>query len=157
MSLFDLFSQEVCSLALTDDKILVSYDVVSLFTNVPLRETIQILVDKAFTDDWFNKKNSMNLQKFQLVQVLEVATTNQLFRFNGKLYEQVDGVAMGSPLGPLMANVFMCHLEEKLSHDGVIPDFYPRYVDNTLSKMPNVSVWKAIAVLSDLKSLYAVI
>jgi len=37
---------------------------------------------------------------------VEVAAKNQLFQFDGHLYEQVDGVAMGSPLGPLMANAF---------------------------------------------------
>jgi len=50
-----------------------------------------------------------------------MATTNQLFQFNGQLYQQTDGVAMGSPLGPLMANVFMCHLEETLTRDGLMP------------------------------------
>ena len=36
---------------------------------------------------------------------------------------------MGSPLGPLMANVFLCHLEDKLTRDGVMPTFYKRYVN----------------------------
>ena len=46
---------------------------------------------------------------------------------------QPDGVAMGSPLGPLMANVFMCHLEEKLTLNGLKPQLYNRYVDDTPS------------------------
>ena len=46
-------------------------------------------------------------------ELLEIATSNQLFQFNGELYEQTDGVAMGSPLGPLLANVFMCHIENQ--------------------------------------------
>ena len=45
---------------------------------------------------------------------------------------------MGSPLGPLLANVFMCHLEEELSDNGLIPSFYKRYVDDTLAIMPGV-------------------
>ena len=89
------------------DHILVSYDVSALFTNVPLKETIDILVDKAFDGDWFNKTHSMQLQRHQLTDLLEIATTNQLFQFNGKLYEQTDGVAMGSPLGPLLPT-FSC-------------------------------------------------
>ena len=52
------------------------------------------------------------------MQLLEVATTNQLFQFDGHLYKQTNGVAMGSPLGLLMANVFMCHLENS-SHTTV--------------------------------------
>ena len=46
-------------------------------------------------------------------------------------------MAMGSPLGPLMANVFMCHLEDKLTRDGVMPALYRRYVDDTLARMPS--------------------
>ena len=72
-----------------------------------------------------------------------IATKNQLFQFEGNLYEQVDGVAMGSPLGPLMANAFMCSIEERLQDQGKMPDFYKRYVDDTLSIMPNVETAEA--------------
>lgn len=64
---------------------------------------------------------------------------NQLFQFDGKLFEQIDGVAMGSPLGPLLANVFMCSLEEQLQEEGTIPTFYKRYVDDTFAIMPNTA------------------
>ena len=130
------FADEIRSSPINED-ILVSYDVTALFTNVPLSETIDILVDKAFTNDWFNQTYDLNLEKEELTQLLEVATTNQLFQFDGQLYEQTDGVAMGSPLGPLMANVFMCHLEDKLARDGMVPSLYKRYVDDTLARMPN--------------------
>ena len=101
------FADEIRNVSVNEDDILVSYDVTALFTNVPLDETVNILVKKAFADDWFNKTYGLNLQKDQLVKLLEMATTNQLFQFDGLLYEQTDGVAMGSPLGPLMANVFV--------------------------------------------------
>ena len=114
-----------------------SYDVSALFTNVPLKETIEILVDKAFEGDWFNKTHGMQLQKHQLTDLLEITTTNQLFQFNGELYEQTDGIAMGSPLEPLLANVFMCHIENQLEQKSMIPSFYRRYVDDTLVSMPN--------------------
>ena len=65
--------------------ILVSYDVTALFPYMPLDETINIVVNKAFTDDWFNKTNGLNLQKDQLTELLKIATTNQLFQFNGQL------------------------------------------------------------------------
>ena len=44
---------------------------------------------------------------------------------------------MGSPLGPLLANVFMCHIENQLEQKNMIPSFYRRYVDDTLVTMPN--------------------
>ena len=81
--------------------ILVSYDVSSLFTNIPVDETIKILAEKAFRDDWFNKEYDLNITKTDLIELLEIVTKNQLFQFEGNLYEQVDGVAMGSPLRPL--------------------------------------------------------
>ena len=44
---------------------------------------------------------------------------------------------MGSPLGPLLANVFMCSIEETLECEGKMPTYYSRYVDNTLTIMPD--------------------
>ena len=63
---------------------------------------------------------------------------NQLFQFDGKLYEQIEGVAMGPPLGPLMANTFLCSIEEKLEQDNKLPEFYRRYMDDTFATMKNV-------------------
>ena len=68
---------------------------------------------------------------------MRIATENQLFQFEGNLYEQVDGVAMGSPLGPLMANAFMCNIEKQLETENKMPAFYKRYEDDTLSAMPD--------------------
>ncbi|KAL9972990.1 hypothetical protein ACROYT_G019392 [Oculina patagonica] len=126
------------SRSVNDDDVLVSYDITALFTNIPVDETIQILADKAFTNDWFNKTHGLQLKKEQLIELLEVAVNDQLFQLDGKLYEQIDGVAMGSPLGPLLANTFMCSLEEKLQEDGQMPSYYKRYVDNTLAIMPGL-------------------
>ena len=58
-----------------------------------------------------------------LIKLLTIATKDQLFQFNGDLYKQIDGVAMGSPLGPLTVNTFMCSIEEKLAHENKLPDF----------------------------------
>ena len=131
---------------------MVSYDVTSLFTNVPLQETIQIIAEKAFVDDWFNETHNLNITKSDLVQLLEVATKNQLFQFDGKLYEQIDGVAMSSPLGPLMANAFLCSIEEKLEQENKLSDFYRRYVDDTLATMKDVPA--AEAFLSTLNNCH---
>ena len=72
------------------------------------------------TNNWFNETYKLYLSR-QDVDLLRAATKDQLFIFNGRLYEQADGVPMGSPLGPLLANVFMRSIEERLEHNGKMP------------------------------------
>ena len=133
------FAEEIRELDFNEDDILVSYDVSALFTNVPLEETIQILANKAFNQNWFNETYNLNITQEDLVELLQVATKHQLFQFNGSLHEQIDGVAMRSPLGPLMANTFMCSIEEKLESEDKLPSFYKRYVDDTLAAVKDIS------------------
>ena len=131
------FVNEVHELVINNGDILVSYDVSSLFTNEPLEETLQLLADKAFINNWFNETYHLNLNKLDLVDLLRAATKDQLFTFNGQLYEQTDGVAMGYPFGPLLTNAFMCSIEETLEREGKMPTYYKRFVDDTLTIMPN--------------------
>ena len=61
---------------------------------------------------------------------------------NNKYYKQIDGVAMGSPLGPALGNIFMCSFEKKWLHDcrnDFKPVFYRRYTDDifVLFSSPN--------------------
>ena len=82
-----------------------SLDTDSLFTNIPLDETINIIIEKLFSED----ETVHNLNKDQFKCLLTLATKESYFLFDGELYQQVDGVAMGSPLGPTLANIFLCH------------------------------------------------
>ena len=81
---------------------MVSYDVCSLFTNIPLNETIDLAVDIIF-----NNNPSMNITKPQLMKRFVFATSQTHFLFINAIHDQTDGVAMGSPLGPALANLFM--------------------------------------------------
>ena len=88
-----------------------SLDVSSLFTNVPLRETIDFICDHI-------RMNSIDIciPPDDLQQLLLFCTYNIQFKFNGEIYRQKDGVAMGSPLGPLLADIFMASLENNKLH-----------------------------------------
>ena len=58
---------------------------------------------------------------------------------------------MGSPLGPLMANTFMCSIQDRLQDQGKLPEFYKRYVDDTLSIIPNVETAESfLSVLNEI-------
>ena len=62
----------------------------------------------------------------------EIKATGGIFSYNNRLFRQVDGVSMGSPLGPTLANFFMAHQEIKLLNSSVpdLPVFYCRYIDD---------------------------
>ena len=86
-----------------------SLDVDALLTNIPLHETIDICRKKLFkTLDTLVEGISKN----DFCDLLNLATKESFFMFNNKFYVQVDGVAMGSPQGPILANIFLLHHEE---------------------------------------------
>ena len=86
-----------------------SLDVDSLFTNIPLDETINICTESIFNESDFVE----GLNKSEFKELLSLATKESYFIFNELLYKQIDGVAMGSPLGPTLANAFLCFYEKK--------------------------------------------
>ena len=107
-----------------------SLDVEGLFTNIPLDETIDICVDKLFP-----RKNMKikGFRKKEFKDLLKLATKESLILFDNQYYQQVDGVAMGSPLGPSLANIFLCHHEVnwlKNCPKQFAPEYYRRYVDD---------------------------
>ena len=112
---------------------------------MPLDETIEIVAEKAFKNNWFNETHDLNLTKTGLTELLRIATKDQLFQFDGQFYEQVDGVA----------NVFVCSIEEKLDRNNKLPSFYKRYVDDTLATMPNIQA--ATAFLATLNECHPAI
>ena len=110
----------------------VSFDVESLFTSVPLSETINIILDRIY-----NKKLlKTNIKKRAMKKLLKDCCTKNAFSFNNTIYEQIDSVSMGSYLGPVLANIIMTELEtvivDKLFTANLLK-FYIPYVDDTLA------------------------
>ena len=89
---------------------MLSFDVESLFTNIPTLETIGIILNRAYID---GRELFHGLKQDELRTLLIICTQESHFQFNGEFFDQIDGVAMGSPLGPLFANIFMSDFEEK--------------------------------------------
>ena len=123
------FAKELTSLNYTNC-VMASFDVKSLFTNIPLRETIDICVDGLFSDTDL----SGNFTKVHMKKLLSLAVHDCHFIFNGIMYKQIEGAAMGSPLSASLANVFLAYQEKRWLND-CPPEFRPlmyrRYVDDT--------------------------
>ena len=109
-----------------------SLDVELLFTNIPLEETIKNCVNDLFSNNFYSGKLSIK----DLYELLKLSTTESSFIFDNKVYKQIGGVAMDSPLGPTLANAFLCHFEKIWLNEcpsQFKPVVYKRYTDNTCS------------------------
>ena len=117
-----------------NNKFLISFDIQSLFTNVPLAETLDIAVNLIHTNN-----TNFPVSKTDLKKLFLFATSETHFLFNGSYYDQVDGLAMGSPLAPVLANLFMSHHERNWlsNYSGSTLLFYRRYVDDIFCMFPN--------------------
>ena len=105
-----------------------SLDVESLFTNVPVDKTIQFILEEVYPEDAAPK---IDISKLHLKSLLEICTKEAPFISpDGRMFQQVDGVAMGSPLGVLFASFFMGRVERDAFTNLQKPAIYARYVDD---------------------------
>ena len=104
-------------------------NICSLFTNVPLAETIEICTKTLYDGHLPTPVTFKNV----FIKLMKTATTSVEFSFNNIIYRQIDGVAMGNPLGPALANIFVGYYESKLFNKISKPTAYCCYVDDTFS------------------------
>ena len=114
---------------------MVSFEVVSLFTNVPLAETIELVIERLHEN---NNSSAIPFEKRVFRQLMFMATQG-LFMYNDKLYKQIDGMTMGSPLGSTLANFFLGCLEEKIFENNcnVVSKLHLRHIDDTNALFDN--------------------
>ena len=95
-----------------------------------ITETLNLWIQNLYR----NQAHVNNLTKSSFYELLKITMFESFFIFDGKLYEQCGGVAMGSPLGPTLTNAFMCHFENIWSENCQSyfkPIVYKRFVDDT--------------------------
>ena len=101
----------------------------SPFSPIYYWRNIKICCDSLYK----NQELLCNISKNQFEKLLRAALSNNYFLFDGSIYQQIDGVAMGSPLGPSLANAFLAHYEQIWLNDcpdEFKPVYYKRYVDD---------------------------
>ena len=99
------FVEEIKGIRLQQDESIISYDVKTLFTSVPIQPVINIIQTKHASDEDLHQRTSMAIHP--IISLLEFCLKSTYFVFQGNFYEQQEGAAMGSPLSPIIANIFM--------------------------------------------------
>ena len=122
------FAEELQSF---DSKLVIaSFDIESLFTKITLQETIALCVENLFKD----RAHVDNLSKGSFRELFIRTLSESLFLFDQEFYKQHDGIAMGFPLRPTLANVFLCYHEKVWLQNYPFefkPIIYRRYVADT--------------------------
>ena len=128
---------------------LVSFDVVSLFTKIPVDLAVKVAEERLREDVSLGQRTSLPVE--DIIHLLSFCLKTTQFTYNGTYYQQVFGTAMGSPVSAVIANMVMEDVEQRaLATSPVKPFFWKRYVDDVISA---VSGNEAERLLSHLNSV----
>ena len=122
-------SETVSNILLEEGEELVSFDVSSLYTNVPVEEAILYCADLLYRDSMEEKPP---VSKKSFIELAKIASCNVLMSTHDGFYKQVDGLAMGSPPAPHIANGWMSQYDKEIQRDAKM---YTRYMDDVLREM----------------------
>lgn len=126
------FVEMTKNMQISDTDMLVSFDVESLFTNIPVNETLSIIETRLHNDISLNTRTKLPVNV--IIELLKLCTESNYFELEGQIFRQDEGMAMGSPLSPIFANIFMEEFEQRaIASAQFQPKVWLRYVDDVFA------------------------
>ena len=113
------FVEQAKHFKLESGECLSSYDVSALFTSVPIDPALNIIKDLLVKDTTLKERTVMEVG--DIILLLEFCLKHTYFSFQGQFYEEVEGAAMGSPVSPIVVNLYMEYLEQKALSTAPLP------------------------------------
>ena len=109
--------------------IMISFDVKSLFTKVPVKEAIDIVCYKLSDDDSLSQRTSLSVTSIR--QLMKLCFDGTYFLWQGEIYSQKSGAPMGLSLSVCLANAYMENFESTAiaSSENTLK-LWKRYVDD---------------------------
>ena len=86
---------------------MVSFDVVNLFGMIPVEEALAIIREKLENDEDLEERTPIPVNN--IMELVTFCLRNAYFQLENQIYQQVDGLAMGSALSPVVSNIYMEH------------------------------------------------
>ena len=83
----------------------------SLFTNTPVDRSLEIIKQRLLQDKTLKQRTLLSVD--DIMELLRFTLTTTYFSFRGKIYQQLFGAAMGSPVSPITCNLYMEFLEQE--------------------------------------------
>jgi len=124
------FADEVKTMIVQENEVMVSFDVVSLFTKIPVELALEVTQRRLM--DWTEFENYTNWSIEDVCQSLKICLESTFLHFRGKNYKQVFGTTMGSPVSAVVANIVMEEIESRaMKTFFYAPRLWKRYVDDT--------------------------
>ena len=124
------FIEHIKDVTLQANETITSYDVSALFTSVPIEAAINIIQRRLELDQELHSRTTMKVK--HITSPLEFGLKTTYFQFQGSFYEQISGAAMGSPISPIVANLFMEDFEVKAINTAKNPPkMWKQYLDST--------------------------
>ena len=108
---YSKFAQFINNQELEDDKVLISFDVVSLFTSVPIDLALKVVIDRLEHNETLHELTYLDSEN--IISLFDLCLNAMYLQFQNVVYQQVHGTATGSPVSVTITNLVMEDIEQR--------------------------------------------